>query len=180
MITIKHKFLDHQINPNTETLIIGTFNPETAKNDAEFFYGRGRNFLWKLLPVAFGEKDLKYASKQKKIDFIKEHKIDFTDLIEEVQVEEGKEANYYDGYIDDKITRWKNIIALIDTLPNLKRVCFTRKTFTDIPQMKKQISEIQNHCDKKGIFFQALITPARFYSEKKQTEWNNFLLNDNR
>jgi len=40
MITVQHRFLDHQINSETETLIIGTFNPETTNNDAEFFYGR--------------------------------------------------------------------------------------------------------------------------------------------
>jgi G:T/U-mismatch repair DNA glycosylase len=177
MIKVQHRFLNHQINPNTETLIIGTFNPETSDNDAEFFYGRSRNYLWRLLPKAFWETDLKGSSKPKKVEFIQKYKIDFTDLIEEIQVEEGQEANYYDGYIDNKVTQWKNIIALIDNLPNLKRVCFTRKTFSDIPNMKKQLSEIQNHCNKKGIAFQALTTPARFYREDKQSEWSNFLLN---
>ncbi len=180
MITVQHRFIDHKINSKKETLIIGTFNPETADNDAEFFYGRSRNYLWRLLPTAFGEADLKGASKQEKLDFIREHKIDLVDLIEEIQVEEGQEANYYDGYIDNKVTRWKNIISLIDTLPNLKRICFTRKTFSDIQNMKKQLSEIQKHCNNKGIAFQALTTPARFYREDKQTEWTNFLLNGNK
>ncbi len=44
MSTIKHRFLDHQINPETEILILGTFNPETEKNEADFFYGRNRNY----------------------------------------------------------------------------------------------------------------------------------------
>jgi G:T/U-mismatch repair DNA glycosylase len=179
MISVQHRFIDHQINPKTETLIIGTFNPETAGNDAEFFYGRSRNYLWRLLPIAFGRNDLKVASKHEKIEFIQKYKIDLTDLIEEIKVDEGQEANYYDGYIDNKVTRWKNIIAIIDTLPNLKRVCFTRKTFSDIPKMKTKVSEIQKHCDNKGIGFQALTTPARFYREDKQAEWTNFLLNDN-
>jgi hypothetical protein len=109
-----------------------------------------------------------------------EHKIDLTDLIEEIHVDKGQQANYYDGYIDNKVTRWKNIIALIDTLPNLKRVCFTRKTFSDIPHMRKQLSEIQKHCENKGIAFRALTTPARFYREDKQSEWTIFLLDDNR
>ena len=178
MITVQHRFLNHKINPKTETLIIGTFNPETEENEAEFFYGRSRNYLWRLLPTAFGNRDLKGASKQEKLDFIKQQKIDFTDLVEEIQVEEGQEANYCDGYIDNKITRRKNVISLIDTLPSLKRVCFTRKTFSDIPNIKKQISEIQKHCENKGITFRTLITPARLYTEDKQTEWTNFLLDD--
>ena len=180
MIIIQHRFLDHIIDPETETLIIGTFNPETADNKAEFFYGRSRNYLWRLLPTAFGETDLKGASKQEKLIFIKKYKIDLVDLIEEIQVEEGQEANYYDGYIDNKVTRFKNIIGIIDSLENLKRVCFTRKSFSDIPNMKKQLDAIQKHCVNKGISFITLTTPARFYRDDKQTEWTNFLLNDSR
>lgn len=180
MITVKHRFLEHKINSEVETLIIGTFNPDTEDNVAEFFYGRNRNFLWKLLPIAFGETDLKGTSKQKKIEFIKRYNIDFIDLIEEIQVEEGQEANYYDGYIDNRVTRWKNIILIIDALPKLKRVCFTRKTVSDIPNMKMQLDEIQRHCENKKIPFKALPTPARFYREDKQTEWTNFLLDVSR
>ena len=61
MKRIKHLLLDYKINPETETLIIGTFNPDTPENDADFFYGRSRNFLWKMLPTAFEEEDLKKA-----------------------------------------------------------------------------------------------------------------------
>lgn len=168
--------MDHQINPETETLIIGTFNPETADNDAQFFYGRSRNYLWRLLPTTFGEPDLKGSSKQEQLEFISKYKIDLIDLIEEIQVDAGQEANYYDGYIDNKVTRWRNIIAVIENLPSLKRVCFTRKTFSDIPNMKKQLNAIRKHCESKGIPFKALTTPARFYKEDKQTEWSNFLL----
>ncbi len=177
MITIKHRFLDHTINPQTETLVIGTFNPDTLKNTADFFYGRSRNYLWKLVTTAFGEHDLKGASKQEKLEFIRMYKIDLIDLIEEIEIDAGQEANFYDGYIDTKVTVWRNIIDLIDSLQNLKRVCFTRKTFSDIPNMKKQLDAIRQHCENKKIFFKELITPARFYREDKQTEWTNFLLN---
>jgi G:T/U-mismatch repair DNA glycosylase len=176
MITVRHRFLDHQINPGTETLIIGTFNPETAANDADFFYGRSRNYLWRLLPTAYGELDLKGASNREKSDFIRKYKIDLTDLIEEIQVEEGQEANYDDSYIDSKVTRWRNIIGIIDSLPNLKRVCFTRKSLSGIPNIKKHLVAIQQHCGNKELHFKALNTPSRFYGEDKQTEWTNFLL----
>jgi G:T/U-mismatch repair DNA glycosylase len=176
MIKIQHKFLDHQINPETETLIIGTFNPETADNDTEFFYGRSRNYLWRLLPLAFAETDLKGTTRKEKLGFISKYKIDFCDLIEEIEIDEGQETNYYDGYIDSKVTRWRSIVAKIDNLLKLKRVCFTRKTFADIPNMKKQIDAIQQHCIEKEISFQTLTTPARFYREDKQREWTSFLL----
>ncbi|WP_299761525.1 hypothetical protein [uncultured Pontibacter sp.] len=180
MTPVRHRFLDHQINPETETLIIGTFNPDTADNQAEFFYGRSRNYLWRLLPTAFQEPDLKSATKQDKLKFIERNKIDLIDLISEIEVDEGQEANYYDGYIDNKVTAWRDVITEIDRLENLKRVCFTRRTFSDIPNMKKQVEALQNHCEKKDIYFQAMTTPARFYKEDKQIEWTKFLLNGSR
>lgn len=48
---IKHKFGEHKINPETEILVIGTFNPETPENKTAFFYGRQRNFLWTLFQL---------------------------------------------------------------------------------------------------------------------------------
>lgn len=36
MKTVNHKFLEHQLNPETEILIIGTFNPDTCTNKADF------------------------------------------------------------------------------------------------------------------------------------------------
>lgn len=57
MPIIGHKFIDHQLNPNTMVLIVGTFNPNVNNNEADFFYGRNRNYLWRLLPIAFGQND---------------------------------------------------------------------------------------------------------------------------
>ena len=70
MTIIKHRFLSHEINSATEILIIGTFNPDAKDNKAEFFYGRDRNFLWRLLPTAFGIENLKDKTKREKLDFI--------------------------------------------------------------------------------------------------------------
>ena len=58
MKIIRHRFLHLPIDAATEILIVGTFNPDTDKNPAEIFYGRSRNFLWKLLPIALGQDDL--------------------------------------------------------------------------------------------------------------------------
>ena len=124
---VKHKFFDHKINPNTRTLVIGTFNPATEENDANFFCSRQRNFLWTLIPNAFGKASLKGASKDEKIKFVNEFNIDFVDLILEVNVE--KADNYDDGYIDKKVEKWnENINSEIDKLKHLEKVCFTRKT----------------------------------------------------
>ena len=177
MTIIKHRFLNHEINPNTEILVIGTFNPDTEENQADFFYGRERNFLWTLIPNVFEEDSLKGKTKDEKLKFIERHKIDFIDLISQVKVEEV--ANYDDRYLDNKVIKWTNIISEIKKLPNLKRICLTRKSFGDIPNMKSKIDEISIFCTERNIPFHYLPTPARFYSQDKQTEWSNFFNNDN-
>lgn len=169
---VKHRFLNHTINPKTEILVVGTFNPETIENQAEFFYGRSRNHLWTLIPLAYGEVNLKGADKANKLAFIDKYKIDFIDLISEVDVE--KPDNYYDGYLDKMKPKWRDIIGEIEKLKLLKKVCFTRKSFSDIPNMKVEIEKIKKHCESNGIYFEYLNTPARFYRADKQQEWTSF------
>ena len=113
---------------------------------------------------------------QEKKSFIEKHKIDFIDLISEVKVEVGQEINYDDRYIDSRVTEWRDVIAEIEQLKKLKRICLTRKTVSDIPKMKERIEKIKEHCASKKMKFQMLTTPARFYNTTKQAEWNNFLL----
>jgi G:T/U-mismatch repair DNA glycosylase len=178
MTAIRHRFFGHKLNPETETLIVGTFNPEAEKNDAEFFYGRKRNFLWRLLPIAIGLDDLKNNTKNEKLAFIQKNRIDFIDLITEVDVAIGEETNYEDKYLDDKVTEWRNVVDELKKLKKLKRVAFTRKTVNDIPQMKLRIEEVKRYCDSKQIPFRFLKTPARTYSPDKQKIWTAFFKDD--
>lgn len=178
MAKIRHRFFDHQINPKTEILVLGTFNPDTEANEADFFYGRARNFLWTLIPTAFNEAPLKGKSKHEKLEFINRFKIDFIDLISEVEVEEA--ANYDDGYIDSRVSEWHDVKAEFDKLQKLKKVCLTRKSFADIPNMKTKVDEIKDYCEKRKIPFHFLTTPARFYRQDKQAEWSNFFKDDKR
>ena len=113
---VPHRFLHHKINPDTEILIIGTFNPEAEGNDADFFYGRVKNHLWNLLPQAFGNTSLKGKSKEEKLSFIKTYKVDFVDVISEVEVDDGSEANYNDDYLDSRITTESLIVEELGNL----------------------------------------------------------------
>lgn len=81
MAIVEHKFKNHKISPDTEILIIGTFNPDSEKNPADFFYGRARNNLWKLLPLSFNKETLKNETREQKINFCNSFKISFIDLI---------------------------------------------------------------------------------------------------
>lgn len=175
MPIIKHRFLDHKINPCTEILILGTFNPDTENNEAEIFYGRSRNFLWEILGVAFQKPDLKNATSQEKLAFMEIHKIDFIDLIAEIEVDAGDETNYRDDFIDNKVRKWNYVLDEIKDLPHLKKIIFTRKTFTGIPNIMSQLLPIIVYCNTAEIDFNALISPTRGYTEKKQLAWTRVL-----
>jgi len=174
MKIVDHKFKSHQIHPDTETLVIGTFNPNSTDNPADFFYGRSRNNLWRLIPLALNNESLKEKTRNEKIEFSNKYKLDFIDLINSVEVDNGQETNYDDSYIDSRVKEWVDIIQIVSNLKNIKRVCFTRKTLSDIPKMKQRIIEIENFCKSNNIDFSVLVTPARFYSPKKQDVWNSF------
>jgi hypothetical protein len=164
------------IDANTETLIIGTFNPD-RDNSADFFYGRGRNHLWTILPMAFGEKmSLKGQSKNEKLRFIRNKHIDFIDLIWEI---EGNPPDYSDKYLDKCAeqgrVRWReDIIQEIEKLQLLKRVCVSRKRFNDVPNIGKRVEKLAAYFRDKKLVFQCIHTPARAPS-RAQVEWTAFL-----
>lgn len=170
MSIILHKFRNHKVNPETEILFIGTFNPDLP-DEVDFFYGRSRSFLWHLLPQCWGLEPLKDAPLLSKQEFMAGYKIDFADLIHSLEIPEGEERIVDDTFIDSHVKEWKNIIELIDTLPNLKAVYFTRKTFNGIPNMRIQVNLIADHCRQKGIRLCKLETPARHYSPEKLQQW---------
>lgn len=169
---VYHRFLEYPLPATTELLIIGTFNPETPENKADFFYGRRQNYLWSLLPIAFGLTSLKNNSKAEKIRFISEHQIGFLDVIAAVNVD--KPDDYRDDYIDGNVVEWTDVIGRMKQLTNLKKVCVTRKTFAGVPNIRKRIAEVEEYCHQNSIHFQYLITPSRGYTLLKQEQWNSF------
>lgn len=170
MPIILHKYRDHQVNIETQILLLGTFNPDSA-DSPDFFYGRQRNFLWHLLPQCWNSASLKEASLFSKQQFMAKYKIDFADLIHSLEVPEGEEDNIDDDFIDSHVQQWKDIVALMETLPSLKEVYFTRKTFNGIPNMRTRVNIIAEYCKQNNIRICKLETPARFHSPEKQQQW---------
>ena len=170
MKAVSHKFKNILPASNTEILIVGTFAPETEE-DTNFFYGRPKNFLWHLLPVCWNEDSLKESTLADKKEFMQRHKIGFADLIDALEVPKGEEANTDDTFVDSHVLRWNDIISIINDLPSLKAVYFTRKTFNGIPNMKSQLNIVAAHCRQKGVRICKLETPARHFSVEKQQQW---------
>jgi hypothetical protein len=176
MPIVSHKFLNHLVAMDTEILILGTFNPNIPGGPT-FFYGRPRNFLWQLLPGCWGMPSLKMSLLPAKQAFMAGQKVDFTDLIESVNVPVGQQANVLDSYIDGLVHQWKDVVTLISSLPKLKAVYFTRKTFARIPNITARIITIQNHCVQRNIRFCVLETPARYANVTKQQQWIDTIIN---
>lgn len=176
---MKHKFLPRELNPDTEILVIGTFNPDIPSNSATFFYSRGHTAFWELMSSIFGGKCLRYSSAEEKEAFIKRHKIDFTDLIEEIDMPEEDAANYRDVNLDKYLNKAKctNVKAEIAHLKQLKKVCFTRKTFSGIAHIQAKIKEVERFCAERKIAFEYLPTPANYRQinpEKRFLVWQDF------
>lgn len=170
MVFVSHKFKSHKINPRTEILMVGTFNPDILTGP-DFFYGRGRNYLWQLLPGCWGLPSLKQASLSAKEQFMRDYKIDFVDLIDTVAVPNNQVDNVSDDFIDSRIYRWNGILRQLPSLRRLKALYFTRKTFENIPNIHSRIFRIMQYCRRKNIRFCLLHSPARSGRPSKQQEW---------
>lgn len=170
MPIVFNKFRNHQVSAKTEILLLGTFSPDMP-DSPDFFYGRARNFLWYLLPKCWNLEPLKEAPLVEKQQFMAEYKLDFTDLINAIEIPEGEEANVDETFIDQHVLEWKDLISLIAALPNLKAVYFTRKTFNGIVNIRVQVNRIAGYCREKGIRFCKLETPSKFHSIEKQQQW---------
>lgn len=177
MITIEHKFKDHEVDANTKILILGTFNPG-IEDGPDFFYGRPKNYLWELLPVCFNQTSLKEESLEFKKEFMLKYHIDFADIIHSVVVPVEKANNVSDIYIDNKVKSWKEIKELIDGLKYIEAVYFTRITFQGIPNIHQKVKSISQHCinREKKIRFSLLETPSRFINAKKQQHWSDIII----
>lgn len=97
-----HNFFEHEFHGkgnsgllpswNYNTLIIGTFNPENswkADNSARYFYGRSRNYFWKVLPrFTSAEHDVQapidYQNINSQREFLKANKIGITDILTKI------------------------------------------------------------------------------------------------
>jgi G:T/U-mismatch repair DNA glycosylase len=171
-IKVQHGFLGHKINPKAETIIIGTFNPGSLCN-IEFFYASPRNRLWRLLPHAFGEADLRKASRDVKLEFSGRRQIDFIDIISEVEVEAKEVCNRNDDYLDARVTQWRDVIAELTDLRSVRRLCFTRKTFgKHVREIEKRVLQLKEHFGSK---FRLMSSPTRIPNSREQSIWTEFL-----
>jgi hypothetical protein len=105
-------FCGEQLNQSCRFLIIGTFNPDanscTKTNNAEWFYGRKKNNLWRFLPRALSLESLHLSDKPDVSitewkQFCIDQRIVFIDLIKSV-VTETPLPDFGDNEVEARIS----------------------------------------------------------------------------
>jgi hypothetical protein len=76
-----------------------------------------------------------------------------------------------EDFVDISAKTFYDLTALVDQLPKLKAIYFTRKTFNGMPNIKAEIMKLAQHCQSKQIRLCKLDTPARHFSDEKQQQW---------
>ncbi len=152
-----------------EVMIIGTFNPDDG-NGADFFYGRNRNYLWRIFQnfannanVLNGPADGVPAIGQI-FELCKKFKLSFADLITKTKAETI-------GYKDDKLNRLcrqgliensvQEIAKYICATESIKYVYFTTKNenLRCLWQLWLNIETLV-HVERNDVEFGSILTPS--------------------
>jgi hypothetical protein len=200
MQTIDHKFIgelkkleqekifaNRSIIGQNKLLIVGTFNPSAClkckKNNAEWFYGRKANNLWRYIPEAIINKSLKEHKKEDWIKFCNNNKIVIIDLVKSARSNQ-KLNSFSDKDLESLISRINSKPIFFDSKQAFNQckfdyVIFTRKIWdSKIPMLKKAKEELINNLLKlesiKSIENQIIYCPAPWGNFKKRAEeWSN-------
>jgi len=183
-----HKFyghLSHQdgnmgLLPNWKcnTLIIGTFNPDAIfhpYNEANYFYGRRRNYFWKLISrFLCCPNEIQRADTDTQLSVLRQNGIGITDLlvsVNDANIENNEDVIRIRSVRDDELEQFNdltwntdNIISFINN-QQIKHVYFTKLGDKDIQNLdidtfENQMRLIERHCDQNDIHNYRLHTPS--------------------
>lgn len=175
-----HKFFGHSTHLSgnkgllpdwpADTLIIGTFNPENLwapHNDAGYFYGRSRNYFWRILPLLSNSTPINRQDVQSQITFLKKNRIACTDLlisINDAEINQPEHIAYIKNFEDDAIGKFKNLtwntVHIKDYIVthNIQAVYFTKLGGNGI--FEEQIRDIEEFCKTNNKHSNRLFTPS--------------------
>ncbi len=200
MKTIEHKFINDLIQLEKEQtfsgrsiigknklLVVGTFNPEDRmickKNEAEWFYGRNANNLWKYIPEAMINSSLKGLKKEDWIKFCKKNEVVIIDLVKTFNSNQ-KLNSFSDEEVESLISKKESNTTYFNSKEafrncNFDFVVFTRKNWENtIPTLLKAKESLINNLLElktiKSIEKQIIYCPAPWGNfTKRAEEWSN-------
>ena len=117
---IKHiSLINNWENPelfgNSETLILGSFNPYNTfseEKNADYYYGRQTNHLWKIIASLLGkETDYYFNNIDRKYEVMYKYKFSFMDVIDSIDISANDKEilneyisnNIFQNFIDQKL-----------------------------------------------------------------------------
>lgn len=200
MKTIEHKFITDLIQLEKEQifsgrtiigqnklLVVGTFNPTenmvSKPNDAEWFYGRKANNLWRYIPEGMINKSLKEHKKDDWIEFCKNNKVVIIDLVKTFNSNQ-KLSSFSDKEVESLISKKESSTIYFNSKDAFRNcsfdfVVFTRKVWDDkTPILKKAKEELINNLLQSesinSIDNQIIYCPAPWGNfTKRAEEWSN-------
>lgn len=90
---------------NSNTLVLGSFNPNNQGNNTDFYYGRCSNFFWKVIADIEGKNEQYYCNNiQNKFEAMDKHSFCFLDLIDSIEISsKSSDSNIIQDFIQNKI-----------------------------------------------------------------------------
>jgi hypothetical protein len=174
-----HKFFGHHIhmnghdgllpNWNANTLIIGTFNPNSdwaPHNNANYFYGRSAYF-WKALPKYAFNDGIDNDAENSQLQFLQENNVALTDLlisIEDADLNIPDHVNRIRSFRDSDLNIFQQFIwntqqiLRFITTREIQGVYFTKLGGNGI--FEPAIIEIEQFCLQNNILAHRLHTPS--------------------
>ncbi len=186
-----HKFYGHPFHKggiyglfpkwNYKTLIIGTFNPENewmVKNTAEYFYGRPRNYMWRVLPcftVANPNPDpaIHRLNINAQRTFLESNAIGMTDLlirINDCDINNADHRNWINSVRDADLQYFNEFEWNTDNIiEQIQEQKVTNVYFTKLGNpvgnvqantFENQMRIIERYCHENNIINQRIYTPS--------------------
>lgn len=187
------RFCGEPLNQSSRFLIIGTFNPDanscTKTNNAEWFYGRKKNNLWRFLPRAMGLNSLHLTDRPQTTvaewrQFCIVHRIVFIDLIKQID-ETNPLPDFGDNEVEQRISNDLDNTSVFNISDGFAGVTFEKVIYSlswsdpNIRKMKRIRDKVNESLLRTGCIEQ--INQIKYPNSPARNDsyeaWNNAVNN---
>jgi hypothetical protein len=89
---------------NSETLILGSFNPNNPNGNTDYFYGRKTNYFWRAIAELNNlHPDIFFDNLELKIEYMRINRFCFLDLINSIEINTNSSQNLLNEFAEKKI-----------------------------------------------------------------------------
>jgi hypothetical protein len=120
---------------NSNTLILGSFNPNNQGNNTDFYYGRCSNFFWKTIADIEGRNEQYYCNNiQNKFEAMEKHSFCFLDLIDSIEISsKSSDSNIVQDFVQNKIyTGYSDSVLLTSNTKYKNNTVGVKRTYNKL------------------------------------------------